>query len=61
MSNKEILSLYPQYINTPLSVIRAGGETIIEWTTTKVKNKEEEIDIIESSIDFLMKNNIKLY
>tara|TARA_R100000808_G_scaffold17339_1_gene38397 strand:- start:4077 stop:4262 length:186 start_codon:yes stop_codon:yes gene_type:complete len=61
MNNKEILSLYPQYINTPLSVIREGGETIIEWTTTKVKNKEEEKDIIESSIDFLMKNNIKLY
>ena len=55
------MNSYPQYINTPLSVIRAGGETIIEWTTTKVKNKEEEKDIIESSINFLIKNNIKLY
>ena len=50
------MNSYPQYINTPLSVIRAGGETIIEWTTTKVKNKEEEKDIIESSINFLIKN-----
>ena len=55
------MSLYPYYLNVPLSIDKSRKKEIVEWTSIKIHDKEEENDIIDSAIHFLSRHNIKLY
>ena len=55
------ISLYPYYLNVPLSIDKSRKKEIVEWTSVKIHDKEEEKDIIDSAMNFLYRHNIKLY
>tara|TARA_R100001082_G_C4264930_1_gene117157 strand:+ start:190 stop:372 length:183 start_codon:yes stop_codon:yes gene_type:complete len=58
---EEKKSLFPYYLNVPLSIDQSRKEEIIEWTSVKIHDKEEERDIIDTAMNFLYRHNIKLY
>ena len=52
---KENKSKFPYYAQIPLSVDESSGE--IEWTITKISDKDEERDILTDAKKFIKKWN----